>query len=145
MADQNAQNQTPQSQDSPTQIPALPYQDAVISDEMQQRLNQPLANPESMDPKDEQFLAMIMEKVDKGEINLYRPSTLINYAVYDKLDANLQAKVETDAFNLLATIREIRGLWSMGNRNTYQVENLTRKIRVTKERLETDEGDVYII
>lgn len=137
MADQNAQNQD--------NIPKLPYQDAVISDEMQQRLNQPLAHPENLDPKDEAFLAMIMEKVDKGEINLYRPSTLINYVVYDKLDSNLQAKVETDAFNLLATIREIRGLWSMGNRNTYQVENLTRKIRVTKERLETDEGDVYII
>ncbi|MFA5829520.1 MAG: hypothetical protein WC843_03430 [Candidatus Gracilibacteria bacterium] len=137
MADQNAQNQD--------NIPKLPFQDAVISDEVQQRLNQPLANPESMDPKDEQFLAMIMEKVDKGEINLYRPSTMINYVVYDKLDANLQAKVETDAFNLLATIREIRGLWSMGDRNTYQVENLTHKIRVTKERLETAQGDVYII
>ncbi len=134
MADQNDQNQN-----------KLPQQDAVISDEVQQMLNQPLKHDGDLDPKDEAFLAMLMEKVDQGEINLYRPSTLINYAVYDKLSPELQVKVEVDAFNLLATVRNIRALWNMGNRNTYQIENLTQKIRLTKERLEIVEGDVYII
>ncbi len=134
MADQNDQNQN-----------KLPQQDAVISEEVQQMLNQPLTHDGDLDPKDQEFLAMLMEKVDQGEINLYRPSTLINYAVYDKLSPELQVKVEVDAFNLLATVRNIRALWNMGNRNTYQIENLTQKIRLTKERLEIVEGDVYII
>lgn len=123
----------------------LAYKDSDISQETQDMLNKPIDHPETLDPKDVEFLTMVMEKVDKGEIDLYRPATLLNYPVYDKLDEMAKGKADFDALNLLGTIREIRKLWNTGLRNTYQIENLTHRIRETKERLEEAGGDIYII
>jgi len=123
----------------------LAFSNQDITAETQEMLNKPVDHPENLDPKDVDFLTMIMEKVDKGEIDLYRPSTLLNNAVYDKLTEAQQGKADFDALNLLGTIREIRKLWTMGQRNTYQIENLTHRIRLTKERLEELGGDIYII
>lgn len=137
MADQN-QNSAQTSQ-------ILKYQNAKISADTQAMLNSPLVHENGLDPKDGEFLAMVMAKVDSGEIDLYRPSTLLNNAVYDKLSPENQGKADYEAMNLLGTIREIRKLWNLNQRNTYQIENLAHRIRVTKERLEAAGGDIYII
>ncbi len=123
----------------------LAYKNEDISAETQAMLNKPIEHPEELDAKDREFLVMLMDKIDKGEIDLYRPSTLLNYAVYDKLDEKSKGKADFDALNLLGTIRDIRRLWNTGERNTYQIENLTHRIRVTKERIEELGGDIYII
>lgn len=121
------------------------YQNAVISNEVQQELNKPLAAAGVIDPRDLEFLQTVMEKVDKGDINLYRPATLLNIPVYEKLSEEARGKADFDAVNLLATIRDIRRLWNMGDRETYQMQNLTHRIRLTKERLEQLGGDIFII
>jgi len=133
--------------DQPNQKPSklLAYKDQDISADTQAMLNKPTAHQGQLDPEDLDFLTMLMEKVDKGDIDLYRPATLLNYAVYDKLSEEDKGKADFDALNLLGTIREIRKLWKAGERNTYQLENLTHRIRVTKERLEALGGDIYII
>jgi hypothetical protein len=116
-----------------------------ISPQMQQTLNEPMAHEGEMDKKDMDFLAMLIDMIDKKRINLYQPSSLFNHPVYDKLGEQAQGKAEMDAFNMLATIREIHKLWQAGQKNTYQIENLVHKIRVTKERLEEVGGDIFII
>ena len=123
----------------------LQYKDAEFSQETQALLNNPTEHPEGLDAKDQEFLKMVMGKIDSSEIDLYRPSTLINFPVYDKLDEAAKGKADYDAMNILGTIREIRKLWNLGHRNTYQIENLTHRIRMTKERLEELGGDIYII
>ncbi len=148
MADQQAtqnSSENGQNKNKGNGSKILAYQNQDISADTQLMLNKPTEHPEDLDPKDLAFLTMLMEKIDKGEINLYRPSTLLNYAVYDKLDETGKGKADFDAMNLLGTIREIRKLWNLGLRNTYQIENLTHRIRVTKERLEEIGGDIYII
>lgn len=133
--------------DQPKQNPSklLAYKDQDISADTQIMLNKPTEHPEQLDAEDLEFLTMLMGKVDKGEIDLYRPATLLNYPVYEKLSEEGKGKADFDAMNLLGTIREIRKLWNLGERNTYQIENLTHRIRVTKERLEALGGDIYII
>jgi len=116
-----------------------------VSPQVQAMLNNPLPQDQPLDPKDQEFLTFVMAKIDSGEIDLYRPSTLINHSVYDKLSEEAQGKADFDAMNLLSTLREIRQLWNAGHRNTYQIENLTHRIRVTKERLEQIAGDIYIL
>ncbi len=118
--------------------------DTTISDETQQMLNQPLVHG-SMEETDRQFLALIIEKIEKKEILLYQPSSLLNHATYDSLPIEKKESVELDAFNLLSTIREIYRLWQANLKETYQIENLVHKIRLTKERLEAKGGDLYII
>ncbi len=116
-----------------------------ISDEMQERLNQPLKHGGSMDPADGVFLASIVEKIANGTIKLYQPSSLLNASVYEQLEAPAQGKADFDAMNLLSTVREIYQLWQSGHRDSYQIEYLVHKIRLTKERLESIGGDIYII
>ena len=123
----------------------LKYKDADITPELQQTLNSPLQRQGGIDEKDAEFLNLLMIKIDKNEINLYRPGTLLNLSVYDKLASEGKGKADFDAVNLLTTIREIRKLWNAGHRDTYQIENLTHQLRLIKERLEKISGDIYII
>lgn len=116
-----------------------------ISPETQQTLNQPLAHPEGIDKEDHDFLLTVVEKIDKGEIKLFTPSTLLNKPVYENLSEQARAKAELDAFSMLSTLREIHKLWQSGQRDTYQIENLVHRIRLTKERLEEIGGDIFII
>jgi tRNA(Phe) wybutosine-synthesizing methylase Tyw3 len=128
--------------------PILRHDQIQISAETQQSLNQPLKNDGTMiaiDPKDREFLKMIVEKVDKGEIKLYIPSSLINHAVYDNLDEATQGKADYDAFNLLTAIREIYNLWKAGDRESFQIIYQVHRMRLTKEHLEELGGDIYII
>lgn len=116
-----------------------------IGPETQKRLNNPLPLEGMLDPKDEAFLQQILQKIDKNEINLFTPSSLINNQVYDKLTPQEQAKVDMEAFSTLAALREITGLWKAGKSTTYQLQNLLHKVRLTKEKFEREEGDVFII
>lgn len=144
MTDDKTNNQA-QKSGSSLGSKILQYKDQDIAPDTQAMLNKPIEHPEELDIDDKKFLTMLMEKIDKGEIDLYRPSTLLNFSVYDKLDEKAKGKADFDALNLLGTIREIRKLWNTGERNSYQMENLTHRIRVTKERLEEIGGDIYII
>ncbi len=137
MADDQNQNSAQQK--------ILQFQNAEFSAETQASLNQPTAHPEGLDPKDQEFLGMVMEKIDKGEIDLYRPATLLNLAVYEKLSEEGKGKADFDAVNLLTSIREVRKLWVMEHTGSYQIENMIHRIRMTKERLEDLGGDIYII
>lgn len=134
-----------QSQDEQTKKNVLDYKDAQISQEMQVELNQPLKDDTGVDPKDQEFLAMLMDKIDKKEIELYKPGTLINPDIYNKLNETARGKADYDAFNLLGTIREIHNLYMAGHRDSYQIQYLVNKIRLTKEGLEEIGGDIFII
>lgn len=117
-----------------------------IDAETQKRLNSPLPKSGGLDAADQTFLDLVTSKVEKGEINLYQPSSLINHTIYDKLPEDKQGKVDFDAMNLALTLRNMYDLWkATGRQPTYQVENLVRQVRLTKERLEEISGDVYII
>jgi len=116
-----------------------------ISPKAQEALNKPLGHPGGLSAEDKAFMALILDLIEKKKINLYRPNTLLNHAVYDKLSESAKAKAELDAFNMLATIREVNKLHKAKLGNTYQMENLVHKMRLTKERLEEVGGDIYII
>jgi len=123
----------------------LAHANVEISPKAQEALNKPLGHLGGLTDEDQEFLALLISKIEKKEINLYQPNTLLNHAVYDSLNEGAKAKAELDAFNMLATIREIKKLWDAKLANTYQMENLVHKMRLTKERLEEASGDIYII
>lgn len=119
-------------------------QTAVFKDEQtQKKLNEPLKYDGSSKNKD--FLEMLVKLLNDGKIHVYKPDTLINHEVYDKLDGKSKGKADYEAMNLLMIIREIKGLYDAGYKDTYQIDNLVEKLRVTKERLEMQGGDIFII
>jgi hypothetical protein len=123
----------------------LEFQSVELSPQAQDKLNKPLSLEGGLEQKDRDFLTMIEDKISKGEIQLFKPGTLLNTPVYENLDEPSQAKAELDAYNMLSTIREMHKLWTAGHQESYQLSNLVHKIRITKERLEEIGGDIYII
>lgn len=116
-----------------------------IDPETQTRLNQPLVDPKGLSAEDQAFLNLIVAKVEANEINLMQPSSLINHKVYDSLPEDKQGKVDFDAINLLTTVRNIYYMWKAYQSPTFQIQNMTHQVRLTKERLEQISGDVYVI
>ena len=121
------------------------FQSVELSPQAQENLNKPLVDETGVDPKDKEFLAMLVEKVEKKEIDLHTPGTLINSPVYDKLDQKAQGKADYEAFNMLATIRNIYNLWQLDHKETFQIQNMVHKMRLHKENLEEVSGDIFII
>lgn len=116
-----------------------------IDPETQKTLNTPLAIPSGTDPRDEEFLNSVLALLSAGKIDLYKPDTLINHAIYDQLPVDKKGKVDIEAFNILSKIRDIKGLNDAGFRGTFQMQNLVSSVREIKERLEIAGGDVFII
>lgn len=113
--------------------------------QLQKDLNTPLAKSGGLTKEEEEFLQMLLDFVDQGKINLYSPSSLLNKAYYDTLDEVKQGHVDLESMNILSAIRDIYGLCKAGMRETYQVENLVSRLKLSKERLEEVSGDVFII
>jgi len=122
-------------------------QKAIFKDEATQRsLNTPLQDSTgSLDGKDQEFLNLVISLIDDKKIDLYQPSTLINSEIYDKLDDLAKGEVDLESINMLAGIREMKGLYDNEFQDTYQMANLVHRLRLTKERLEETAGDVFII
>ncbi len=117
----------------------------MVDQETQKRLNTPLTSSVSIDPKDEEFLNLVLSKIQSGEINLFKPSSLVNMALYEKLPEEKKAHVDFEAMNLLTTIRDVKGLYESGFNQTYQFQNSLSRFRQAKERVEKETGDIFII
>lgn len=117
----------------------------IIDEKTQKELNIPLKDQKGIDPTEKAFLENLVKLINEEKIDLFRADTLINHEVYDKLPEDKQGKVDLESLNLLAAIREIKGLYDAGFIDTYQMENLVERLRSTKERLESCGGDLFII
>lgn len=109
------------------------------------RLNTPLALGTNFDPQDSEFLKLIVSKIEERGISLFIPSSIINQELYARLTPDAKTKVDMEAFTTLAALREIYGLHKTYQAPTYQLQNLVRKVRLTKETFEKTAGDVFII
>jgi hypothetical protein len=118
---------------------------ATIDENVQQIINKPQADPTGVDEKDKKFMEKVMKLINNGTIDLYKPETLMNKEVYDNLDEMAKGKADTNAVPLLADLRQMKKLYESGHQDSFQIQNLVHRVRLTKERLEKDCGDVYII
>jgi hypothetical protein len=115
-----------------------------IDEQVQKRLNTPLADSTGFSSSDQMLLNLIMQKVDDKEINLLAPSSLLNTAVYEGLTPENKAKADQNAVILLTKIREIYSLMKVYSEPTFQIKNLVDSLRLTKERLE-EHADLFVI
>ncbi len=116
-----------------------------IDEKTQQALNTPVADPTGVNNEDQEFLELILKLVNEGKINLYSPSSLINEAYYNTLSEESRGKVDMEAVNMLTSIRNIKDLHDAGFTDSFQIQNMVAAVRNTKERLEEDQGDLFII
>lgn len=116
-----------------------------LDPQAQKQLNQPFVKKEPFSREDQEFLDSVVRLVENKTINLHQPGTLISHPVYDKLSPEKQGKADFDGVNLLTQVRNIYELWKATGTPTLQVENMVHGVRLIKERIEAEAGDVYII
>ena len=121
------------------------YKDHVVSDDTKKVLNEPLKDQTGFNEGHEEFLKMLIEKLDKAELDTHNTETLYNHAVYDKLSEEEQEETSLTAVNLMSMIRQIESLWKLDQTATFQIQNLVETIFQMKSKFEEKHGDVYII
>ena len=89
--------------------PQTPQAAQSLSDEQQKKIGQSV--PQKMDDKYETFMKEILRLIEKKEIELGKPHSLINEAIFATLSESEQDQVDVALFNisnLLTRIVEFR-------------------------------------
>ena len=121
------------------------YDGHIVQDETQKVLNKPLEDNTGFNEGHEDFLKMLIGKLDNKEINPHLPRSLYNKDIYENLSEENQEAVDLSAVNIISIIRQLDGLWKLDQKATFQIQNLVETIFQMKSRLEEKYGDVYII
>ncbi len=119
------------------------HRDAEIRPDTQSMLNKPMAT--KMSEVDHEFLDMVIAKIEKGEINLYTPQSLLNKDIYASLAPEKEQKVDLTLQSLLFELRQIKNWHDAGENENAQMDNMIRDVRIKKENLEKEVGDVLKI
>ena len=121
------------------------YKDHKVDDKTQQQLNKPLKDETGFNEGHEEFLKMLIEKLETGELNAHSPATLYNREIYKELSEEEQEKTDLTAINLMSLIRQIETLWKLDQSASFQIQNLVEGVFQMKSKFEEQHGDVYII
>ena len=121
------------------------YKDHVIDPKTQKNLNQPMSDSTGFNEGHEDFLKMLIGKIESGEINTIDIKTLYNKTVYDKLPEIERDKTDITALNMMGVIRQIEKLWKLDHSATFQIQNLVETVFQMKSKFESRYGDVFII
>ena len=115
-----------------------------FSKDTQAVLNNPVST--NMSPEDSSFLKDVVEKIEKKHIDPYSSASLLNRDIYASLDPAKSTKVDLMLHNLLASLRMIHS-WhkSEGSDANFQMVQLVHEVRLKKEALEKEVGDVLKI
>ena len=116
-----------------------------VNDETQKMINTPESDPTGIEDSDLEYIEKVINMIDSKRIDPFVPATLLNLPVYEELGEDAKSAVDINGFNLLAEIRQIKVLWDSGDRDSFQIQNLVHRMRMTKQRVEKEYGDCYII
>lgn len=142
-------NQTTPQDDHKKQKPSVfdealhQHAETEINPDTQAMLNKPLAG--TMDEADKTFLQDVVTKVENKEINLHEPQSLLNKDIYENLPPEQEQKVDMILQTLLFSLRQIVSWQEAGEQENMQMANMIRDVRIKKENLENEVGDVLKI
>jgi len=116
-----------------------------VDENVQHMINKPQADPTGVEDEDVKFMDLVVKYINEGKIDLHTPATLMNMSVYEKANEKAQGKADFNAVSLLNDLRQLKKLYDAGDHTSFQIQNLVHRVRLTKERLEDECGDIYII
>lgn len=127
------------------QDPIQKYADHIVDPKTQQQLNKPAKDDTGFNEGHEDFLKILIKKIESSELNPLDIKTLFNKSVYDNLSEEEQEETDMNAMNIMAIIRQIEQLWKIDQKATFQVQNLVETVFQMKSKFEEKHGDVYVI
>ncbi len=121
------------------------YKDHIVDPKTQQKLNEPLKDETGFNEGHEEFLKMLILKLESKELDPHNIQTLYNKEVYEKLSEEDREATDLTAVNIMGIIRQIENLWNIEKKPTFQIQNLVEAVFQMKSKFEEKHGDVYII
>jgi len=123
------------------------FQNDTIDEQTQSALNQPFSNPQtSLSDDDKSFLENLIKRIESGEINLHSPSSILNQEVYDQLPGDKKSQADLFLNSTLFVIRQAYDFYqSSFDNNSDMMINMVQELRMKKETLEKELGDVLKI
>lgn len=116
-----------------------------VDNNVQQMINKPQMDPTGVDATDAEYLEEIVKLINDGKLDLHVPNTLMKNEIYDSLDDKSKGLADMSAVSLLNDLRQMKKLYDMDDKESFQIQNLIQRIRNIKERIEEKCGDVYVI
>ena len=122
-------------------------QNATIDEKTQSELNQPYSNSQTaLSPEDKAFLETLIKRIESGEINVHTPSSILNQEVYDQLPSDKKSQADLFLNSTLFVIRQVYDFHqSEHDNNSDMMINMVQELRMKKEMLEKELGDVLKI
>jgi len=123
------------------------HQNAAIDSQTQSRINQPFSKANSsLSAENKAFLENLIKRVESGEIELHTPSTIMNESVYEKLPNNKKTEADLFVNSTLFVIRQVYDFYRAShNTDSEMMQSMVQELRLKKETLEKDMGDVLKI
>src|SRR5262249_44729945 len=121
------------------------YANYVPDAETQKRLNKPIADGAGLDKSHEDFLNLLLGKIEKGELNPLNLRTIYNPGAYEALNESEQEAADMTAMNLMSVIKHIQALQTLEKEPGFQVRNLVETAFQMKSKFEAKHGDIYVI
>lgn len=154
MADQD-QDQIPEEEQAPdVELPkedseffaeVKKGEDIVLSDKEQEKLGEPIKDESAVSKMHENYFKEVVDLLEKGDIDVDVPESLLNKEHYDSLDEEKKGHVDQATPNLCMYLRQIKTLCDNKQQESFQMTNLIESVWQAKENVENDVGDVYKI
>lgn len=118
-----------------------------IDPSTQEELNKPFSSGSTqLSNEDQAFLDDLIGKINNGEIELHKPSSILNQDIYDGLSGEDQAKTDFFLNSTLFVIRQVNDFYQSDyDNNSDMMINMVHELRLKKETLENEVGDVLKI
>lgn len=116
-----------------------------LSIDQQEELGEPLHDSSAVSGDQKEYFEMIIGMIEKKEIDVFRPESLLNKAHYDSLDEMARGKIDLTTPNLCNYLQQIQHLLEKEGAESFQMANLVETVWQIKERIENEYGDVYVI
>ncbi len=121
------------------------YAGHVVDPKTQEVINKPLQDDTGFNEGHEEFLKMLIDKIESGELNPVVQDTLYNMEAYEKLSEEDKEATDITGTNILSLVRQIEKVWKVDQKASFQIQNLVETLFQTKSKFEEKHGDVYII
>jgi len=120
------------------------HQKKVVDQKTQEELNRPKTSRNRIF-EHEDFIEEIIKKLENNEIDPYAPRSLLNLEVYNKLSEQDEGRVDLAARNICSILHSVQDLWVQDHSRSTVMVDLIQTIKASKERVENELGDVFII
>lgn len=121
----------------------IEHEDTDLSEETQKKIGKTLIDKGALSEEHKNYFGKIIKLIEEKDIDVTKPESILNTAVYEKLSEQQQGKIDIAYPNICRLLEQIKQIWDKDHEESYQMKNLVESVWQAKEKIEKECGDVY--